>query len=148
MEFRKACETVMRNLMAHGCPEHIAKRALQVSEKFADGMRINALIGAHVLSARSQGRGVVFAEPMRKPAPVAPKPARTSGDSFLADAKRKADEIYREMVRTATGFREIAPNHFVPCEWDADAMLDRQLRARADEIGARILREELLADLD
>ncbi len=35
----------MRNLMAHGCRGHIAKRALQVSKKFADGMRINALIG-------------------------------------------------------------------------------------------------------
>jgi HK97 family phage prohead protease len=66
--------------------------------------------------------------------------------AWLAEAKRKADAIYKEMVRTATGFREIAPNHFVPCEWDEEARIDRMNRHKADEIGRRIFADQVRED--
>lgn len=61
--------------------------------------------------------------------------------AWWIDAKCRADAIYAEMVRTATGFKEIAPGVFVPCEWDEEAMLDRKLRAQADEIEKQINRD-------
>lgn len=60
------------------------------------------------------------------------------------DACRRAEAIYREMVRTATGFKEIAPGTFVPCEWDEEAMLDRALRAKADAVGEQIKKDWLM----
>jgi hypothetical protein len=148
MDFETAKTTIYDNLRAHGCPESIAKRALAGATYTEAFVRSAEIAKVYLRHARATMSGVFYAQPSPAPAPT----AKPSTDNWYQEAKRKALQIREQIFKQADAFRvneqtlEVTPVFLN--EGEKVALLDAQLRARADEIGRRIFADNARMELE